>query len=117
MDAALELVRAGPPSCALLLARRRRPSAGHAADRPVPGFVERVERNLVDLDVAPDEPLVPVDERMDLPDAVALRPLHLRRRGARRRLVAADPGDPRAVRLERLQERLNLADVAAAIRI
>src|SRR5689334_25129326 len=78
VDAALELVGAGPSACALLLVGRGRPGAGNAADRPVPGLVQRVVGNLVDLDVGPDALLVPVGERMDLPDAVALRPLELR---------------------------------------
>src|SRR5207245_2682309 len=58
---------------------------------------------------------VPVDERVDLPDAVAVRPLHLRRGRAARRLLAPDAGDPRVVRLERTQQRLDLADVTAAV--
>ena len=37
--------------------------------------VQRVVGNLVDVDVGPDALLVPVGERVDLPDAVALRPL------------------------------------------
>src|SRR5262245_47861418 len=99
VNAALELVGAGPTARALLLVGRGRPGARHAADRAVARLVQRVVRDLVDLDVAPDEALVPVHERVDLPDAVALGPLHLRRLSAARRLVAADAGDPRAVRL------------------
>jgi hypothetical protein len=41
--------------------------------------VERVVGNLVDLDVGPDALLVPVGERVQLPDLEALGPLHLRR--------------------------------------
>ena len=55
------------------------------------------------VDVGPDALLVPVGERVQLPDLVALRPLHLRRGRAARRLVAADPGDPGVVGLERVQ--------------
>src|SRR6266511_5542332 len=117
MDAALELVGAGPAACALLLVGRRRPRAGDAPDRPVAHLVQRVVRNLVDGDVRPDALLVPVGEWMQLPDAVTLRPLHLRRLGARRRLVAPDTGDPAVVRRERLEQRLDLADVAAAVGI
>src|SRR5688500_7727862 len=115
VDAALELVRTGPAPGALLLVGTDRAGARDAADRAVAGLVERVERDLVHLDVGPDPPLVPVGEGMDLPDAVALRPLHLRRPGARRRLVAADPRDPGVVGLERPQQRLDLAHVAAAV--
>src|SRR5712692_6228873 len=101
MDAALELVRAGPAAGTLLLAGRGRPRARDAADRAVPRLVERVERDLVHVDVGPDPLLVPVGERVHLPDAVTLGPLELRGLGAARRLLAADPGDPGAVRLER----------------
>src|SRR5687768_9605843 len=94
VDAALELVRTRPAAGALLLVGANRPCAGDAADGAVAGLVERVERDLVHADVGPDPPLVPVGERMDLPDAVALRPLHLRGAGAARRLVAPDAGDP-----------------------
>ena len=75
VDTALELVGAGPAAGALLLVGRRRPRAGDAADRTVPGVVQRVVRDLVDGDVGPDALLVPVGERVDLPDAVALGPL------------------------------------------
>src|SRR5688572_24853555 len=101
MDAALELVGAGPAACALLLARRGRPRARNAADRAVSRVVQRVVRNLVDRDVGLDALGVPVDEGVDLPDAVALRPLHLGRLRAAGRLLAADARDPGAVRLER----------------
>ena len=53
----------------------RSDGARHAADRPVAGVMKRVERDLVDVDVQPDRALVPVGERVHLPDAVALRPL------------------------------------------
>src|SRR5437762_14161870 len=89
MDAALELVGAGPAACALLLVGRGRTRAGDAPDRPVAHLVQRVVGNLVDGDVRPHALLVPVREWVQLPDAVALGPLHLRRLRARRRLVAA----------------------------
>src|SRR6266542_3066071 len=117
MDAALELVGAGPAARALLLVGSRRPRAGNAADRAVADVVRRVVGNLVDGDVGPDAFLVPVCERVHLPDAVALGPLHLRRLRTARRLAAADAGDPGAVRREGVEQRLDLADVAAAVRI
>src|SRR5438093_4067689 len=80
MDTALELVGAGPAAGALLLARRRRPGAGDAPDRAIARLVQRVVGNLVDLDVGPDALLVPVRKRVELPDAVAVRPLQFRRR-------------------------------------
>src|SRR5438034_6685678 len=117
MDAAFELVRARPAAGALLLVRARRAGARDAADRAVAGVVERVVRNLVDLDVGPDPLLVPVGERVHLVNAVALGPLDLRRPRAARRLVPANARDPRVVRSQRGDERLDLADVAAAVRI
>src|ERR671919_505177 len=57
------------------------------------------------------------DERLDLPDAVALGPLDLLRVRARRALLAADAGDPGVVPRQRALERLDLADVAAAVGI
>src|SRR5215208_8153544 len=115
VDAALELVRAGPPARALVLAGGDRPRAVDSPDRRVPLVVQRVVRNLVDGDVRVDALRVPVDERLDLPDAVALRPLDLLRVRTRRRLPAPDPGDPRVVPGERALERLHLPDRAAAI--
>src|SRR5215207_2983862 len=115
VNAALELVRARPAAGALLLLRRDRPGAGDASDRAEADVVEVVVRNLVDPDVGPDALLVPVRERVQLPDLVALRPLHLRRGRAARRLVAPDAGDPGVVGLQRLQQRLDLADMTAAV--
>src|SRR2546429_8050408 len=117
VNATFELVRAGPAAGALLLVGRGRPGAGNAADRAIARLVQRVVRNLVDLDVGPDALLVPVGERVELPDAVAIRPLQLRRRRAARGLVAADARDPGLIWSERREQRLHLADVAAAIGI
>src|SRR5919199_3634210 len=117
VDAALELLRAGPAARALVLAGADRPCAGNAADRRVAAVVQRVVRDLVDVDVGLHALRVPVDERLDLPDAVALRPLDALRVGTRERLLAADAGHPRVERRERTLERLHLPDVAAAIGI
>src|SRR3954469_21722733 len=99
MDAALELVGSGPAAGAFLLLGRNRAGARNAADRPEADVVQRVVGNLVDRDVGPDALLVPVGERVQLPDLEAVRPLHLRRVGAARGLVAADAGDPGVVGL------------------
>src|SRR5215211_818060 len=117
MDAALELPRARPAPGALVLARADRTGARDAADRGVARVVQRVVRNLVDREVRRDALGVPVDERLDLPDVVALGVLDLLGVRARGGLLAADAGDPGLVRLERLHERLDLADVAAAVGI
>src|SRR3954447_17018555 len=115
MNAALELVRAGPTARPLFLVGVDRPRARDAPDRPIAHVVQQVVRNLVDLNIGPNSLLVPVRERMDLPDAVALRPFELRRLRPARRLVPADAGDPGVVGLERAQKRLDLPDVAAAV--
>src|SRR5919204_1711690 len=101
VDSALELVGAGPPAGMLLLVGPDRARAGDAADRAVARLVQRVVRDLVDGDVGPHTLLAPVRERVDLPDAVALRPLELRRARTARGLVAPDARDPGVVRLER----------------
>src|SRR5919205_543469 len=116
VNAAFELVGAGPPARSLALPRLHGPGARDAPDRRVPGVVQRVVRDLVDLDVGLDALRVPVDERLDLPDAVPLAPLDAPRAGPGRRLLAADAGDPGAVAGERPLERLDLPDVAAVVR-
>src|SRR5439155_5586598 len=115
MDAALELVGAGPAAGALVLPLEDRPSALHAADRRITRVVQRVVRYLVDGDIGLDSFRIPVDDRMDLPDAELVGALDLLRVLARQALLAADAADPRVVRLERPLERLHLADVAAPI--
>src|SRR2546423_8527800 len=115
VNAAFELLGAGPPARSLALPRLHGPRARDAPDRQVPGVVKRVVRNLVDVDVGLDALRVPVDDRLDLPDAVALRPLHPPRVLPRQRLLATDAADPRVVLREYAFERLDLADVAAAV--
>src|SRR5438874_1359663 len=72
VDAALELVRAGPASRALVLAADDGTRARNAADRGIPLIVERVVRNLVHVNVGLHALGVPVDDRLHLPDPVAL---------------------------------------------
>src|SRR2546430_4658148 len=115
MDAALELVGAGPAAGALVLALEDRPSALHAADRRIARVVQRVVRYLVDGDIGLDSFRIPVDDRMDLPDPELVRALDLPRVLPGQALLAPDAADPRVVRLQSLLERLDLADVAAAI--
>src|SRR5438128_2211386 len=81
VNAAFELLGAGPPARALALPRPHRPRARDAPDRRVPGVVERVVRDLVDVDVGLDALRAPVDERLDLPDAVPLAPRDATRAG------------------------------------
>src|ERR671937_2783775 len=115
VDPALELPGAGPAARPLVLACADGPRARDAADRRIAVVVQRVVRDLVHVDVRVDALRVPVDERLDLPDAVALAPLDLLCIRARRRLLAADPRDPRVEAAQRALERLDLAKVAAAV--
>src|SRR5579864_6160242 len=113
MDATLDLVGPRPAAGALVLIALDRPGAGDAPDRRVAQLVERVGGDFVDEDVGLDALRVPVHERVDLPDAVVLRPLYLSCVRTRERLLAADAAHPGVERLERALERLDLADVAA----
>src|SRR5438552_684436 len=114
VNPAFELVGAGPAARPLALPRLHGPRARDAPDRRVPGVVQRVVRDLVHVEVGLHALRVPVDERLDLPDAVPLAPFDAARAGPGRRLLAADAGDPGVVAAERPLERLDLADVAAA---
>src|SRR5690348_5090205 len=115
VDAAFELVRTGPASCALVLAGHDRTRTRYAADRRIAPVVERVVRNLVYVDVRLHALRVPVDDGLHLPDAVALGPLDLLCSRPRCGLLAADACDPGVVGCEGALERLDLADVAAAV--
>src|ERR1041385_3370184 len=115
VDAALELVRPRPAPRTLVLVREDGTRARDAADRRIARVVQRVVGDLVDVDVGLDALRVPVDDGLDLPDAVALGPLDALRVGARQRLLPADARDPGVVRRERALVRLDLADVAAAV--
>src|ERR1035437_3040524 len=117
MNAAFELSRARPAPCSLVLTWPHRARAGDATDRWVALVVQRVVRDLVDLEVGPDSLLAPVGEGMDAPETVALRPLDLLQPGPARRLVATNARDPGAVRRQRTLERLDLADLAATVGI
>src|SRR5215207_2929143 len=117
MDATFQLIAPGPAPRALLLALGDRARARDAPDRRIPDVVQRVVRDLVHDDVSLHALRVPVGERVDLPHAVALAPRDLLQIGARRALVAADAADPRVVRCEGALERLDLADMTAAVRV
>src|ERR1700751_3157826 len=111
VDPALDFVGAGPPS----LASRSWLGARRAADRGVAKVMQRVVGKVVLVDVSPQVLLRPVGQRVDLPDAPALVPLELGRVRARRRLLTADPRDPRLNSLERPFERIHLGHAAAVL--
>src|SRR5206468_3222544 len=77
VDPALELVAPGPAPGPFVLTGGDRTCAWNAADRRIALVVERVVRNLVDVDVRLDALRVPIDDRLHLPDAVPVRPLDL----------------------------------------
>src|SRR5688572_1540733 len=88
-----------PATGAQILARQHRPVVGHA----------------VRLDIAPDLAVAPVCERVEL-----LQPVHgvvfpEAQRGARRCLLAPLAGEPGALAGKRAAQRLDLADLAAAL--
>ena len=80
------------------------------ADRRVAAVVQRVVGEPALADVRPAVVVAPVGERVRLPQLVCRVPAELRRVRARRRLVAADAGDPAVEVAERADQRLDLGD-------
>src|SRR5262249_15006751 len=90
--------------------------AVRAADRRVAAVVELVVGQAALANVVPAALVVPVGERVRLPELVRLVPADLRRVRPGRRLVASQSGDPGVEPAERAAERLDLADRAAEVR-
>jgi hypothetical protein len=88
-----------------------------AADRRVAAIVQRVVRHVVGVEVTPDVVVGPRDERVDLDQAELLVVLDDARAGALGGLVAADRRDPGVEADQRVLQRHDLAQLAAAIRI
>src|SRR5712692_2295311 len=114
--ALLDLVLRFPPPAAgaFVLARDCGAGARFAADRCVPALVQRVIWEVVLLDVRPNLVSGPRGQRRDLRQALVLpvgRDDESMR--ARRRLLAADTGDPRVVAMQRPREGPRLPDIAA----
>ena len=79
--------------------------------------MQRVVRQIVVMDVAPDFFRSPIGQRIDL-DQMKLRvPLHLERSGSGRGLITTDAGYPGAQSREFALQRLDLSEIAAGIRI
>src|SRR5689334_10424600 len=104
-----------PAPGAHVLSRLYRARAGRAADRAVALVVEPVIRHVVLAEVAPDLHFRPGGERIELLQAVHRVELLLGQLGAPGRLLAALAGDPRPLAGERELERLDFADLAAAL--
>src|SRR3977135_49916 len=90
-----------PASRARGLRRDARTSAGRAADRAVALVVERVVGNAVRVHVFPHLGFAPCRQRIEFLQAVRGVELALGELHARRGLLAALPGDPRALAGER----------------
>ena len=106
MQAALGAVAVGPAA----LATGARQRGVRVADRGVAAIVQRVVGQAPLADVRPAVVVAPVGERIRLPELVRGVPAELRRVRPRRRLVAADAGDPGVEAAERTNERLDLGD-------
>ena len=87
------------------------------ADRLVAAVVQRVVRQPPLTDVRPAVVAAPVGERIRLPQLVRLVPAELRRVRARRRLIAADAGDPAVEAAQRPDERLDLGEREVEVRL
>src|SRR4051794_22226039 len=111
MQPALGLVLAGPAA----LAAAPGPGARRASDRVVAAVVQRVVGEVVLGDVAPHVLVRPVGERVHLVEPVGVVPVQRSSAYAGRRLLAADPRDPRLQADERALERVDLAVRAAAV--
>src|SRR5881398_1931496 len=106
MEAALGPAGAGPATLTARAGNRR----VAVADRVVTAVVQRVVGQIALLDVRPAVVVAPVGQRVRLPELVRLVPAELRRGCARRRLVAADAGDPGIEIEKRAVQRLELRD-------
>src|SRR5258707_8398965 len=104
-----------PAAGADVFAGLHRARARRAADRAVTLVVEPVVGNAVLAEVMPDLGLAPGGERVEFLDAVRRVELALGELGASRRVLAALSRDPGALSGERPPERLDLADLAAAL--
>ena len=113
MNAAFGLAASAPASGARILAGPDRRGARYASDRRIALGDERMARQFVPVEISEEHRRVPSGERIDL-DAIAFG-LEQGERGARRALVSLASGDPGLEGRERLGERVDLADAAAAI--
>src|SRR3954469_541688 len=109
---ALRLVGPRPAPRATVAGQRAR----RAADRRVALVVERVVGQVALVDAPPEVLLGPAHEGVVLPHRALLVPLDRLRVRPGRRLLAADPGDPRVGARERALERGDLGGAAALLR-
>src|SRR5712672_3542620 len=116
VQAAFGLGEAAPASRAGVFSRLDRAGARSAADAGIAARVQRVGGDVALADARPDLFAGPGGERVHLDEAKSRVALHHARPGAVRGLVAADGRDPGVEQQHLGAERLDLAQVAAAIR-
>src|SRR5687768_7870615 len=106
-----------PPPAAgpCIRTRLHRARARGASDAGIPFVMQRVVRKVARLDVRPHVLLGPLEQRADLPQAVALVPSHSFTQRALRGLFAAHTGDPSLVACDRTLEGLDLSNMAAGL--
>src|SRR6516164_11394647 len=117
MDAALGLAGPSPAPAARVGAWLDPARAGRAADRGVAVVDQRVDQHVVGGDVVVDLLLGPADDRVDLDHLPPVVPLDHLGLAAVAGLVPAYAGDPRVVVGQRPLQRLDLAQVAAQVRV
>src|SRR5690349_10794001 len=116
MNSTLSLGRPGPAPRARVAARGWT-RTWHTADARVALVEQRVVGHIVREDIRPDFAFAPKGQRVDLQQRVPRAPLHQLGRRAGSRLVTADAADPGVVGRQRLGQRGDLANGAAAVGI
>src|SRR5262249_40792422 len=111
VQAALGLVAARPAALAAGAGLRARGTA----DRLIALVVERVIREVAVVDAAAEVLLGPLGQRVELPDPALVVELDVLGRGARRALLAAQPGDPGVDAAQRLLQGRDLGGRAAVL--
>src|SRR5512146_1293586 len=117
MNTALRLAGAGPAPAARVRAFLDAARAGRAADGRIAVVDQGVHQDALLGDEVVHLLLRPADDRVDLDHLPPVVPLHDLGLAAVARLVPAHAGDPGVVVLQRPLERLDLAQVAAQVRV
>src|SRR2546426_6190692 len=112
---ALRPIGPGPAAGPGVLAVSGLRGAGNAPDRRIALVVKWVIGHMVVLDVVPDSLIVPVRQRVELPEPEPLVPTEFGRGCSGLRIDPADSRNPALGALERLAHRLYLADSTAGV--
>lgn len=116
MQAALGLIRAGPPPCSWLFAGKDRPGRRRATDRQVSSISKGVNGQPVVRRVTRYVSIAPSGKGVDLHHLPRLVPPHNWYTGTSRRIASLEPGHPCSAPLQRVCQGLDLAELAAALR-